>query len=93
MNQGYAWVCVYEERLSLIIFCYKLRLIWGLCVCRPRLGLHLCVCKLRLVLVCMCVTKIGLSLCVLMLTIASQGLLLLMCGTHFEDDFLYTRNS
>ena len=93
MNQGYAWVCVHEEKLSLIICCCKLRLILGLCGCKPRLALDLCVCKPRLVLVCMCITKIGLGLCVFMLAAVSQVLLLPMCGTHFEDDFLYTRNS
>jgi len=95
MNEGYFWFCVYEEKLSLItsICYYKLRLIMSLCVYKPRLCLDLCVCKRRLVLVCMCITKIGLGLCVFMLAAASQGLLLPVCGTHFEDDFLYTRNS
>lgn len=93
MNQGYAWVCVYEGKLRLIICYYKLRFILGLCVHKPRLGLDMYVCKRRLVLVCMCINKIGLGLCVFMLAAASQGLLLPMCGTHFEDDFLYTRNS
>jgi len=36
---------------------------------------------------------VGLGLCVFMLAAASHGLLLTMCGKHFEDDFLYTRNN
>ena len=84
---------MYGEKLSLIICCYKLQLILGLCVYKPRLGWDLCVCKRMLVLVCMCIIKIGLGLCVFMLAAASHGLLLTVCGKHFEDDFLYTRNS